>query len=567
MSPAGTKTRALPEEIEAIVDGFPDEAARGAAKPRREGDVWALTVTPSSELYSFTVSKNVNLVLCLVLKETDDPVHGQRANDVEQLLQAGPREKNDGDHQEGSVELEYIDGLTVLLRTEAPIEIRVVESEKFHARIRRGATLISVGGRGVELEPGHESSIEQISSVSSIIIQHKCTIATHPNETVEKIGFIGQSACLVLDKIGITANNVIFFDPAKTVIELLPVSDSDVSTLTVNEPIKGGHWKVRKNTVLKAENGVERARFSGRGLLELGPGSYSESLTGNGRQMKLGARRAVVSRLSGRWRIRDAREASLSGEGAGFAILGLSLPRQRGRTDRFDGAVVTNFSLPRLETRRRVLASMTGAYHLSPNADRIPGSGSKYHELSLRLARKALKQPTSLARSVPRVFTGRLDPEVKKALDRDAEFVGELSRLAHQHGAPGSVRTRISWCAYRLQHLTAGRLSERALLIVYRCLGYGEKPAPAFLTWILLALILVPTVAVFDSSSTLDASVQGFHEYIRQAAEMALGPLGTLSGIGTSAASTWDYALRTVIAIPLVTGGLALRNYLKRPRG
>lgn len=68
------------------------------------------------------------------------------------------------------------------------------------------------------------------------------------------------------------------------------------------------------------------------------------------------------------------------------------------------------------------------------------------------------------------------------------------------------------------------------------------------------------------ASSSLDISIDGLWTYITLVAEQALSPIGALLKIGNPTGEWWEYAVRALIAVPLVTGSLALRNYVKQER-
>ena len=101
-------------------------------------------------------------------------------------------------------------------------------------------------------------------------------------------------------------------------------------------------------------------------------------------------------------------------------------------------------------------------------------------------------------------------------------------------------------------------------LSAYRTLGYGERPLPAFLLWFLMSLTLAGPVLALEGAA-FDWS--GWDRLLTEAGRLALGPLsGLLKGGTLSGGDLAEVAARALTAIPLVTGSLALRNYVKSER-
>lgn len=206
----------------------------------------------------------------------------------------------------------------------------------------------------------------------------------------------------------------------------------------------------------------------------------------------------------------------------------------------FRGSVLIDFDLPASSEGRRVLNALNEAYHVVPRSAKIPGADGKLRRYSGFIPKSSLVH-----------------------LVRDAEFVSELARLARDKRAPGATRTRIAWWAYRLRHLNSQSRWERFALIIYRALGYGERPIPAFLSWFVLALVATSVVLW---GSALDFSWDGASIFIAELVSQALAPFGSITGTGNPDASSLEYALRPLIAVPLITGALALRNSVKQER-
>lgn len=237
-------------------------------------------------------------------------------------------------------------------------------------------------------------------------------------------------------------------------------------------------------------------------------------------------------------------------------------------SDPWRGAMMTNVKLPPGLVGRRMLDKLQGAYQLTPDVSELPGSDQTAVARLASLTRRT--PPTLLARS-PRLTrlarTKRTDyatdADARRKLYEDAEFVRELASLSREKGTPGSVATRIAWCSYRLRNIKAHGV-ERAALNVYRLLGYGERPLPAFLLWAALSIALAGPVLIARGGHPEWCC---FDRLLAEAGRLALGPLaGLLRGGTLSGGDIAEIAARTLTAIPLVTGALALRNYVKSER-
>jgi hypothetical protein len=246
----------------------------------------------------------------------------------------------------------------------------------------------------------------------------------------------------------------------------------------------------------------------------------------------------VVSGLAGPWRLTRVEGTHVSGGPSGFDLVGVAAADTGSRADTVRDAVVTGFSLPSRTERRSAVAALESAHHADPATTGLPGAGWEYRW--------------------PRPLVMRRSPDLAARLAEDAEFVDALARLARDKGAPGATRTKIAWCAYRLRHLSARSVWERLTLAGYRLLGYGERPMPAFMTWLVLAL----------AATVLSAQVVGLRQSVfDEFLSYAFGPAGVLfhSG-GPDQPHPWQYLVRAIVAVPLVTGLIALRNFVKQGR-
>ena len=216
----------------------------------------------------------------------------------------------------------------------------------------------------------------------------------------------------------------------------------------------------------------------------------------------------------------------------------------------WDDTVLTSVRLPHGLDGRRILTLLGNAFHFTPDTTDLPGRDQTIWAWATRSREINYKKPENASR-----------------LLGDAEFVRELTRVCRDKGAPGSVTTQVSWCAYRLRALKAKGV-EWGALAIYRLLGYGERPVPAFALWVLLSFALAGPV-LFANDHEFDWSKGGFGVFAAEVGRLLLGPLSALAKSGGTLNSTGDFvevAARTLTAIPLVTGAIALRNYVKSER-
>lgn len=341
------------------------------------------------------------------------------------------------------------------------------------------------------------------------------------------------------------------------VIENL-TSRSERTTVRV-EPVSqsGETWQVRRIEKLTIESeaairirGLERLHhvdFRGPIEVNIAPGGLADLVTFEANAAgppKLAAGSgAILEGLSGAVAIETLRGAHLAGSKDGVQLASVD-------AGGFADAVLTGFTVPQGLQGRQLLAEMSGVFHLDPHTADLPGWDKRWTWTLGRLVRyMRLREAPSAVQST----------EPPRRLYHDAEFLRELQRLVIDKGAPGSTRSKVGWCAYRLRELTARR-TERLALSVYRWVGYGERPMPALVTWLVVAILSAALVL----GGGLDLSWDGFTRLIGEALRQATGPLaGVLHGGESDVDRDWEYLLRAAVAVPLVTGLLALRNYVK----
>lgn len=259
---------------------------------------------------------------------------------------------------------------------------------------------------------------------------------------------------------------------------------------------------------------------------------------------------ALALGLSGSFELDSISGANLEGGRDGFIIERIrtsSLASDKSAREKVGHAVIRGFRVPGGLSGRMLLAQMDDAFHLDPATQGLPGD-----EFRLRISSLPDWRSWILGSAPTRSRSGHMH--------HDAELMRELHRLVIAKGAPGATRTRVGWCSYRLRHATTTGFIERLALTGYRWLGYGERPGPALLTWIVLSIAGAATVLGWSP----DLSTAGVQRLLREAGNQATGPLAAVMRSGTSSLShQYEYVIRALVAIPLITAALALRNYVK----
>jgi hypothetical protein len=89
-----------------------------------------------------------------------------------------------------------------------------------------------------------------------------------------------------------------------------------------------------------------------------------------------------------------------------------------------------------------------------------------------------------------------------------------------------SVRTKLAWCAYRIRHLQTIGKTERFILGAYRLIGYGERPMPAFILYLVFALVVT---LVYLSDESLALTAAGIGHFLTVLFGWLVGPLHLLN--------------------------------------
>ena len=254
---------------------------------------------------------------------------------------------------------------------------------------------------------------------------------------------------------------------------------------------------------------------------------------------------AILREASGAVRLGACRNAELNGtEADGLTIA--SIEQDSGQSSSTEGAIIRNFRVPVLMRGLQTISTLTGSASVAVpliHPD-LPGQRSE---------RKIYKN----IRSEPQHFR--------------ADYAAALARLAQQRGAPGSTVTKLAWLEYRMREATASGPTERLTLFAYRCIGYGERPGPPLLLWILLGAVFTIVTLLARGEFHRDWSWDGSWNLLSTYFNWLSSPLHVLrlaerDGIpfGSSGPA---FAARVAIAVPFITGVLALRKYVKRDHG
>ncbi|MEP9384601.1 hypothetical protein [Nocardioides sp. KR10-350] len=253
---------------------------------------------------------------------------------------------------------------------------------------------------------------------------------------------------------------------------------------------------------------------------------------------------AILTDVSGEIVIESVQGAHIeAGEPKGYQIADIRGPTGPGNRPANDDlcrdAFISGFTVPPGLTGRRLLNYLATAHHLEPATTALPGWEFR------ALGKHGLREAANAASS-----------DERRRREHDAELMRELRRLAHEKGASGSARTKVGWCAQRLRHVTTRGRVESVALWAYRLLGYGERPGPALLTWVALSVVVAIAAVLFTPA------VWGHlpQEIVIQ----AVSPLAGVLRAGTAPErEDWMYVTRALIAVPLVTGLLSLRHYVR----
>lgn len=255
---------------------------------------------------------------------------------------------------------------------------------------------------------------------------------------------------------------------------------------------------------------------------------------------------AVVQEALGSVRLKRCRHAQLTGD----AVQGIRIDSIEVDEDAdTEGLILRNFTIPVGLPGLQTIAALTdtAAVAVPLVVSDLPG------------------QPEERAT----VLDG---PE--RGMDRSnehmrADYAAAMARLAEKRGAPGSVRTKLAWLEYRMRQATAAGPIERSTLAAYRFIGYGERAGPPFALYAALAVAF--SIIGLATTRSPDISVAGVGHALQYLLDWATSPVHVLRlaerGDIPLGRGRWAFAGRIALAVPFITGVLALRNYVKRSSG
>jgi hypothetical protein len=264
---------------------------------------------------------------------------------------------------------------------------------------------------------------------------------------------------------------------------------------------------------------------------------------------------AAVLRFSGELRAGQCKHATVVARTAdGFEYVGLARTNasRQAAPEQLAGATLRGMFVPDTADGRQRLQELREAAVVEPRVDALRVRSPQWRRPFVR------KQLTA-------------DIASKRALDDAAFFAEELAGLVAQKCGAGSVRTKSSWAAYRGRHLTAESPWERAALVGYRLVGYGQRPGPPLLLWLALSVALTPAILALTGWPTVPITEGAFWaEAGEQLLSTVLSPLFLLRLAGDPQLSpvngTADLivvVVRTVVAAPFVFFVLATARFLR----
>jgi hypothetical protein len=156
-----------------------------------------------------------------------------------------------------------------------------------------------------------------------------------------------------------------------------------------------------------------------------------------------------------------------------------------------------------------------------------------------------------------------------------------LADAVSTRAASGNTRSAVMWASARAHHAVVNVL-EKAIRCCHWALGYGYRPAPAFLTYLTWLVGTGAVLMLVDGDPRCESPdadtarfVEGPYSFWQQIARVLLLPTGLLrlelGGATTYApikcSAGWHTAVFAVTGFLLVYLVLAIRNYLRTPGG
>ena len=337
----------------------------------------------------------------------------------------------------------------------------------------------------------------------------------------------------------------------------MPQSEQGARKVAIGDVASRVRLVPQKEVTVTVGGNTSAFEVGGRGVFEVPPGATVTDVALIEPVSTSVARDAALLRVTGDLRVRSCANASiLAAPGGQFAYRGIASGNTRsGKATGVENATLRGVRIESDAVGRRHLRELAGAAVVEPQLDDLPAFG----QWRIPLVRQRLTQ----------------GDERRRELNDTALFIQELAGLVEQRCGSGSIRTKAAWAAYRARQLDSSSWGERLALGLFRLVGYGQRPGPPLLAWLLLAAGLTPLFFMMDSSDSWIAALptdigSAITTLWPQFVELLLSPLILLRLAGDPTLTPVDgpgellmVLLRTVIAAPFVFFVVATSRFLR----
>lgn len=358
-----------------------------------------------------------------------------------------------------------------------------------------------------------------------------------------------------------------------------PTSESATLSLDgINEPISIHGYSGAKNLAVLVGNCEKRVTIGGPVEVRLSPVCTVSELVSeyqsfyragsplSDRPQLSAGRAAVIERLAGHWRLGQIGESTIYGPSprasarlshrAEFQIFTVL---EVADTGALRDAVLSHVSVDPFRGNSPALwRAMKEAAYVQPVLDddllslfTLRGTISRWWQ---RRIRRLELSPEDVFDDLP--FEHRQPSHLLAVIQAIAD-------VANQNGADGATRSICNWVNYRAAELTTMSRAERWLLRLYRLIGYGERPIPAFATWI---VGVMGATAWQLRSVDLSLSMATIGDIWKSLSFWAVPSFGLINLPELPVGVNRDvntFLIHALLAVPFITGILALRNYVK----
>ena len=278
----------------------------------------------------------------------------------------------------------------------------------------------------------------------------------------------------------------------------------------------------------------------------------------------------IISGLQGEWRVRQVAQAALYGrkELDGFTIYDVMDDNAVSALDIFKQASLENVRVNSGFKAAYVWECLLSARYINPILAKTPVSNYRFSRQTRARVRRfnAIMSSDTLVKSFG-VFINVSSSGLTVAREQTAHledlWIRGCARACDAKGAAGPRRTLARWARYRVRAESKPPIYERLLLAAYRLIGFGERPGPAFATW----LIGVFTLTAWHlRGRSLQMNWEGISHVWRTFAFWAAPSFGLINlpelpdGVNRDVNT---FLLHALLAIPLLTGVVALRKFMK----